>query len=70
MTATKQAWRTKNGTLYWSEQGRVGCAEHRPYPGSDTWIFEHWQPITPTERIEIASLGQSVRCEVCGSDGR
>ena len=28
--------------LYWSERGAVCCAEHMPWPGTDTWIWERW----------------------------
>ena len=32
--------------LYVSEDGRVECAEHAPYAGTDTWRFGHYIQIT------------------------
>ncbi len=42
-------------TLYWSERGRIACAEHAPVRGSDTWRWERWQPV-PAEVLELPRL--------------
>ena len=53
-------------TLFWSERGEVGCALHAPYPGSDTWNWERWSPMTEAETREWTRLlGRAPRCEVC-----
>ena len=53
-------------TLFWSERGEVACATHAPYPGSDTWNWERWSPMTEEERREWARLlGHPPQCEVC-----
>lgn len=45
--------------LYIAEDGRVECAEHAPFAGSDTWLSGHYLPVTE-------DLG--LRCEICGRD--
>ena len=53
-------------TLFWSERGEVCCATHAPYPGSDTWNWERWTPMTEEERREWTRLlRHSPKCEVC-----
>ena len=53
-------------TLFWSERGEVACAQHSPFPGSDTWIWERWSPMTEEERQEWTRLlGRPPRCEIC-----
>ena len=53
-------------TLFWSERGEVCCATHAPYPGSDTWNWERWSPMTEEERREWTRLlGHPPKCEVC-----
>jgi len=53
-------------TLFWSERGEVTCAMHAPYPGSDTWRWERWSPMTEVERREWSrQLGHPPKCEVC-----
>jgi hypothetical protein len=52
--------------LCWSERGEIACATHAPFPGSDTWIWERWSPMTEAERREWARLlGHPPQCEVC-----
>ena len=53
-------------TLFWSERGEVTCATHAPFPGSDTWNWERWSPMTEAETREWTRLlGRGPRCEVC-----
>lgn len=53
--------------VFWNEQGSIVCACcHIPYPGSDTWVWERWEEITPEMVIEIDRHGGSVACEGCG----
>ena len=55
--------------LFWSERGEVCCAQHAPYPGTDTWIWERWRPMTDGEQQEwVRTLGQPPRCEICRED--
>lgn len=52
--------------LFWSERGAVCCAIHAPYPGTDTWKWERWSPMTEKERREFTRLlGHPPKCEVC-----
>lgn len=53
--------------VFWNERGSVVCACcHIPYPGSDTWIHERWQEITPDMMTLIVRDGGHVKCEGCG----
>jgi hypothetical protein len=53
--------------VFWSERGEIVCACcHLPYPGSDTWIWDRWEEITPEMVIEAESLGHDLSCEGCG----
>lgn len=59
--------------LYVSEDGRVECAEHAPYAGTDTWRFGHYIRIdAEAERIWLDEerlagvLEIPPRCEACG----
>ena len=53
-------------TLFWSERGEVCCATHAPFPGTDTWNWERWSPMTEEERREWTRLlGHPPKCEVC-----
>ena len=57
--------------VFWSEEGAIVCACcHIPYPGSDTWVNERWEEITPDTMREIAASGGHVRCEGCGKEPR
>jgi len=66
MSKTKTMARTPSSTgLYWNERGAIACAAHTPYESSDTWIWEHWEPL-PTEVLpEAARIGTTLRCETC-----
>ena len=68
MEVAKQAREARDtSTLFWSERGEVTCATHAPYPGSDTWNWERWSPMTEEERREWTRLlGRAPECEVCG----
>ncbi len=53
--------------VFWNEQGSIVCACcHIPYPGSDTWVWERWEEITPEMMVEIDRHGGKVACEGCG----
>ena len=67
MEVAKQAREARDtSTLFWSERGEVCCALHAPYPGSDTWNWERWSPMTEEERREWTRLhGHPPTCEVC-----
>ena len=57
--------------VFWSERGEIVCACcHIPYPGSDTWIWERWEEITPAVMAEIDREGGHVACEGCGKEPR
>ena len=51
--------------LFWSERGRVACAAHTPFEGSDTWLWERWEPV-PEEAVTGAHGAPVLRCETCG----
>lgn len=53
--------------VFWNEWGEVACASCPiPYPGSDTWVFDRWEEITPSVMAEIAREGQTIACHYCG----
>ena len=53
-------------TMFWSERGEVCCALHAPYPGSDTWNWERWSPMTESDRQAWTQvLKRAPACEVC-----
>jgi len=53
--------------LLWGEDGRLCCAAHSPFPGSDTWRTGRWRRMTDREIVAFAAeSGLSVECEVCG----
>ena len=54
--------------LFWSERGRITCAQHAPYRGSDTWNWERWQPV-PADVLELPE-GDALRCESRGQKAR
>ena len=55
--------------VFWNEQGSIVCACcHIPYPGTDTWIWERWEEITPADMAEIDRQGGRVACEGCGKE--
>jgi hypothetical protein len=51
--------------LYWNERGMINCEQHIPYPGSDTWVFEHWKKIDRGAMKEAAEKGMEIACETC-----
>jgi hypothetical protein len=51
--------------LYWNERGMINCAEHAPYKGNDTWVFEHWKKIDQASAKEAAEKGMELACETC-----
>lgn len=56
-----------NGTLFWNERGRIGCAKpgHMPFPGTDTFVWERWEPID-----EKTVRENQLKCETCDADER
>ena len=55
--------------VFWNEQGSIVCACcHIPYPGTDTWVWERWEEITPADMVEIDRQGGRVACEGCGKE--
>jgi hypothetical protein len=51
--------------LYWNERGQINCEQHIPYPGSDTWIFEHWKRIDRGSAKDAKEKGMELVCETC-----
>jgi len=58
-------------TLYSSESGRIECADHAPYRGSDTWRFDRYRPMGAAEQADFRAALVGVigpdepLCEVC-----
>lgn len=48
--------------LYWSEDGRINCAQHAPLYLSDTWRMERWVPLT---RADLKVFTFKACCETC-----
>jgi hypothetical protein len=67
MTATATRMGHKPG-LFVSEDGRVECAEHAPFKGSDTWRFGHY--VRANEAFEMywneSMPDFALKCENCG----
>ncbi len=55
--------------LFWDERGMVNCGAHAPLRGSDTWVFDHWQAITPADTADSIAADVPLRCEVCHGIG-
>ena len=51
--------------LFWSERGQIGCAKpgHMPFPGTDTFVWERWEPLD-----EETARKNRLRCESCAAD--
>jgi len=70
-TNTRPRFGLQEHQVFWCQTGEVLCACcHIPYPGSDTWIWELWQEITPDVMAEIEREGKTVKCEGCGKEPR
>jgi hypothetical protein len=53
--------------LLWSQQGRVCCPAHAPYPGSDSWRDDRWRRMRDRDIAAFAAKsGLPVECEACG----
>lgn len=57
--------------LYGSEDGRRACAQHVPYPQSDTWRIERWSAIGWSEYFDAFRIYPDIAsvlmcCETCG----
>jgi hypothetical protein len=56
----------KPPALLWSEDGRVCCVAHAPFPGSDTWRTGRWRRMRDHEITAFAAeIGRAVECETC-----
>lgn len=56
----------ERGVFYWSRTGMINCAEHMPYPGSDTWLNDGWESMSQCDLEDWeAQVGAPARCEVC-----
>ena len=53
--------------LFWIERGHVACAAHTPFEGSDTWLWERWEPVPP-DAATAAHGAPVLRCETCGAE--
>jgi len=55
--------------LFWSQRGEVACEKHIPFPGSDTWHFDHWVAME-IDHVEAwkAEFGSLPTCESCGTE--
>lgn len=49
--------------LFWDRRGRVCCAKHTPYRGSDTWRFDGWRSIPKSQAVW--EDGKPMTCESC-----
>ena len=56
--------------VFWNEWGEDACAgcDVLPYPGSDTWVFDRWEEVTPAVMAEIDREGGTVKCHYCGRE--
>lgn len=69
MAARAPRFGFKKQQVFWNNRGTVACACcHIPYPGSDTWVSEQWEEITPYVVVEIDRVGGHVACEGCGRE--
>jgi hypothetical protein len=58
MATTRIRFGLQEHQVFWSEQGSIVCAScHIPYPGSDTWVWERREEITPEVMVEIDRHG-------------
>ncbi len=52
--------------LLWSEDGRICCPAHAPFPGSDTWRFGRWRRMRDPEIASMSGqIGRPLDCETC-----
>ncbi len=55
--------------VFWNERGSIVCACcHILYPGSDTWIWERWEKISPEDMAKINSQVGRMACEGCSKE--
>ena len=58
ITAREPRFGFQEHQVFWNERGAIVCACcHIPYPGSDTWVWERWEEITPEIMVEIDREG-------------
>ena len=61
-----QAARDAETQLWWSDRGRIACADHVPRPGTDAWWADRWQVADPAWLAGFSgSRGEPPRCEAC-----
>jgi len=75
--STSTAWATFTGGrdrasghahehLYWSQRGAIACDRHMPFPGSDTFVWDDWRPITMVEATSFErEVGRPPACDAC-----
>jgi len=69
MAARTPRFGLREHQVFWNNGGAIVCACcHIPYPGSDTWVSERWEEITPDVMAEIDRVGGTVACEGCGKE--
>ena len=64
----RMATTTSPTGLFWSQRGEIACAAHTPYVGSDTWIWDRWEPMPQEAAHGYAQRGYVARCESCGKE--
>jgi hypothetical protein len=58
-------------TIYMNRGGRIECLEHAPCPGTDTWVWGQWRPITKREATEFErDISSPPACETCRAIAR
>ena len=54
--------------LWWSAEGQIACARHTPFPGSDTFRWAAWAPLTVADAKALArEIGRAPTCETCAA---
>jgi len=52
--------------LYWDQRGAIACKRHMPFPGSDTFVWDDWRPITKSEAEGFErEVGRPPACDTC-----
>lgn len=69
--AAFEAARTDRSILWIAANGRIVCAEHGPYPGTDTWIADDYERLSLADKHYLADRrGKRPECETCESASR
>ena len=57
--------------LFMSERGEISCLPHAPFPGTDSWDYDRWAPITKREAQAFErDIGRAPACETCAAMAR